>query len=272
MNQKRIAIYGKGGIGKTTISVNLALILASRGQKVLLVGCDPKTDTTRLLTGDSLPTILDSYDAIVRGEASISKALVECRKNLWCCETGGPKPGVGCAGRGVLIALELLNQRGILDQADVVLYDVLGDVVCGGFATPVTRGYTDRVYVVTSGEQASLLAANNILTGMTQVGGNIGGLIVNARGFDGEDAYVHAFTQRVNVPVIAWIPYSQRIKLEELRRRAICEVENAGFENMAMTNLAEAVFESREPVRPNRLAQDELYEIIDEIGRCQIHD
>lgn len=269
MSKKRIAIYGKGGIGKTTMSVNLALILAASGKKVLLVGCDPKRDTARLLVPDGIPTIVERYDAITNGTTDMREVCVQARKNLWCCETGGPKPGVGCAGRGVLIALDLLEKKGLLKEADIVLYDVLGDVVCGGFATPVTRGFTDRVYVVTSGEQASLLAANNILAGMTSVGGSIGGLICNARGFDGEQEYVDAFAERVNVPVIARMPYSQRIKLEELERRAICEAENAPDELSAIRRLAEVILADDPPAKPETLSQDALYDMIAEIGRCR---
>lgn len=269
MSEKRIAIYGKGGIGKTTMSVNLALTLAASGRKVLLVGCDPKRDTARLLVSGGLPTIVERYDAIMSGAAAMDAVCVQARENLWCCETGGPRPGVGCAGRGVLIALDLLERKGLLREADVVLYDVLGDVVCGGFATPVTRGFTDRVYVVTSGEQASLLAANNILAGMTSVGGAIGGLICNARGFDGEDEYVEAFARRVNVPIVARMPYSQKIKLEELDRRAICESENAQDEIDAVRALADAVLTDAPPAEPESLSQDALYDMIAEIGRCR---
>lgn len=269
MNRKRIAIYGKGGIGKTTLSVNLALSLAASGKRVLLVGCDPKRDTARLLLSESIPTIVDNYEAIVAGTLDASKVCIQARDRLWCCETGGPKPGIGCAGRGVLIALDLLEKNGLLKMADVVLYDVLGDVVCGGFATPVTRGFTDRVYVVTSGEQASLLAANNILSGMTSIGGNIGGLIFNARGFEGEYEYIEAFANRVRVDIIARMPYSQKIKLEELDRRAICETQNAETERNAIRLLAQAVLSDAPAVQPEVLEQELLYEMIAQIGRRQ---
>lgn len=271
MSARRIAIYGKGGIGKTTISVNLAIAMAECGLKVVLVGCDPKRDTARLLLRESIPTIVEKYDALVSGRASLDEVCVQARKNLYCCEAGGPKPGVGCAGRGVLIALELLNQRGVLADADVVLYDVLGDVVCGGFATPVTHGFTDRVYVVTSGEQASLLAANNILSGMASVGGKIGGLIYNARGFEGEDRYVERFSQRTKAPIVGRMPYSQRIKLEELSRRAICEAENAPAEHSAIARLASKILGEGDCAPCEALPMEALYDMIAEIGR-ERHD
>ena len=262
-----IAIYGKGGIGKTTISVNLALTLAASGRKVLLVGCDPKRDTARLLLRESIPTIVEKYDEIMAGRCLLETVCIQARENLICCESGGPRPGVGCAGRGVLISLELLRKRGALDRADVVLYDVLGDVVCGGFATPVTRGYAERIFVVTSGEQASLLAANNILAGMEAVGGQIGGLIYNARGFENEDAYVESFARRANVPIVGRVPYSQRIKLEELHRRAICEAQSAVTENEAIRALAQAVLKEEACAQVQPLDQDALYDMIAEIGR-----
>lgn len=270
MKKQRIAIYGKGGIGKTTISVNLALTLAREGYKVLLVGCDPKQDTARLLLQERLPTIVECYDGLQSGRIPIERVCARVRENITCCEAGGPKPGVGCAGRGVLIALDLLSQRGILSQADVVLYDVLGDVVCGGFATPVTHGFTDRIYVVTSGEQASLLAANNILSGMNSVGGKTGGLIFNARGFEGEETYVRRFASLTGVPIVGVMPYSQRIKTEELNRRAICEADGAVLEEQAMRALANEVLNGT-PCQPRALTPDGLYDMIAQIGR-ERHD
>lgn len=267
MKGTRIAIYGKGGIGKTTIAVNLALTLANRGKRVLLMGCDPKRDTTRLLLHQGIPTILEKYDALCAGTAEVEDICIHARENLWCCEAGGPKPGVGCAGRGVLIALDLLEKCGTLKAADVVLYDVLGDVVCGGVATPVTRGFTDRIYVVTSGEQSSLLAANNILTGLASVGGQIGGLILNECGFMGEEAYVGAFSQCVCVPVVGKLPYSRRIKLEELGRKAICEADGAHVEREAMAALANTLLSDSAPASPVELSQDALYDLIAKIGR-----
>lgn len=267
MNHRRIAIYGKGGIGKTTLSVNLAIEMARSGLKVALIGCDPKQDTARLLLRGRIPTIVERYDDLSSGRASMDEVCVRARENLICCEAGGPKPGVGCAGRGVLIALDLLNRRGVLSEADVVLYDVLGDVVCGGFATPVTRGFTDRIYVVTSGEQASLLAANNILAGMNAVGGRVGGLIYNARGFKGEDVCVERFSERTGTPVVGRMPYSQRIKLEEMNRRAICEAEDARPENDAIRALAGALLGDAPCASPEALPVDALYDMIAEVGR-----
>ncbi len=267
MTAKRIALYGKGGIGKTTLSVNLALTMAREGRKVLLVGCDPKADTARLLVKKPPEALVERYDDVIAGRASADQLIVEARDNLWCCESGGPRPGAGCAGRGILIALELLKKAGVLDRMDVVLFDVLGDVVCGGFATPVTKGYADRVYVVTSGEQASLLAANNILRGMAAIGGQIGGLIFNARGFTSEDRLVSAFAQACHVPVAGSLPYDERIKLEELRRRAICDAPSDTPVQEAMLALAHALLSDAPPAQAQPFEPEALYQWIERMGR-----
>lgn len=268
MSGKRIAIYGKGGIGKTTISVNLALLLARRGLRTLLVGCDPKKDTARLLSDRPLPALMEKYEALKSGAATAEEVLFPARENLLVCESGGPRPGVGCAGRGILIALEWLKKSGALERADVILYDVLGDVVCGGFATPVTRGFTDMICVVTSGEQASLLAANNILSGMAAVGGQVGGLIFNSRGFEGEETLVEAFSRLTKTPILGKIPCSQRIKREELRRRAVCEAEGAAAEQSALEALADRLLQLEAPAHPQAMDPEALYEAIEALERC----
>ncbi|MCL1879276.1 MAG: AAA family ATPase [Actinomycetia bacterium] len=212
----QIAVYGKGGIGKSTISANLSACLAASGRRVLQVGCDPKHDSTRLLLcGETVPTVLDyirdtspeHYDAqdiIRRGEFGVD-----------CAEAGGPKPGVGCAGRGILTTFELLDRLGVRQRGyDIILYDVLGDVVCGGFAVPIRNEYADQVYVVTSGEFMSLYAANNILRGLENYQldrPRVAGLIFNAREVPGkgemdEAKRVMRFAQAVGLPVLLSLP------------------------------------------------------------------
>ncbi len=267
MTPKRIALYGKGGIGKTTLAVNLALTMAREGRKVLLIGCDPKADTARLLVNTPPEPIVERYDDVLEGKMQIDQLIVNARENLWCCESGGPKPGAGCAGRGILIALDLISKAGVFDQMDAVLFDVLGDVVCGGFATPVTKAYADRVYVVTSGEQASLLAANNILRGMAAIGGRVGGLIFNARGFHGEEALVDGFARACSVPVQGRVPYDERIKLAELKRRAICDAPDAPIVQSAMRDLADALLSDASSAACTPFEMQALYEWIEEMGR-----
>ena len=217
MNKKRIAIYGKGGIGKSTFSANLAVLLAQQGLKVFLIGCDPKQDTVRLIAGGYIPAILEKYEQIMEGSVQLSECVVEGRYGIRCTEVGGPKPGVGCAGRGLIMALGLLKEKQLLDDPDIIIYDVLGDVVCGGFATPIVKGYADEIYIVSSGEQASLYAANNITKGMNENRKTVKGLILNSAGFNGEEEIVRKFCENTNIPLISRIPRDEMIPLMELK-------------------------------------------------------
>jgi nitrogenase iron protein len=207
----QIALYGKGGIGKSTIAANLAAALALNGLRVLQIGCDPKHDSTRLLLGGiTPPTVLD-YIRDTPPSAYDAHAIMRTGVfGVQCIEAGGPEPGIGCAGRGILTTFELLDRLGIRDQGhDVVFYDVLGDVVCGGFAVPIRAEYADRVYLVTSGEFMALYAANNILRGLKNYetgAGRVGGLIMNARGGTFEDGRVERFAAAVGLPILERIP------------------------------------------------------------------
>ncbi len=224
---KKIALYGKGGIGKTTVSSNLALTYSKAGYKVLLVGCDPKRDTTRLLSKRYLPTVIDNYNNLKNGNLQLDYVLSEVRKNLFCCEIGGPKPGVGCAGRGITIALDYLNSQKAFENKDIIIYDILGDVVCGGFATPIIKNYADEIYIVSSGEEASMFAANNICTGMKSLNKQIKGLIFNGRGFKHENEIIELFSKRINLDIVCKIPYDESIKLNEIFGVPITETDNS---------------------------------------------
>ena len=260
--KKHIALYGKGGIGKTTVAVNVALTLAQKGLKVLLVGCDPKQDTTRLLTDKPLPSIMDNYDLLVHKRIPPESVITNPRENLWCCEVGGPKPGVGCAGRGITISLGYLDKTGYIDKSDVVLYDVLGDVVCGGFASPVTKAYAKEIFVVSSGEQAALFAANNLISGMKAIQHNVSGIVYNQREFRGEDAIMEEFSKAVKVPVISKIPYSEEIKLGEINRKAICECEGAEHITQYYDDLADKLISASGELSPEPMKNEDLYELI----------
>ena len=223
---RRIAIYGKGGIGKSTISSNLSAALSERGVKVLQIGCDPKHDSTRLLTGEErCRTVLEYMKDVPPNERELGDLVLRGFGNTLCVEAGGPEPGVGCAGRGIITAFDLLRDLGIdsIDH-DLVLYDVLGDVVCGGFAVPIRDGYADTIYVVTSGEYMSIYAANNILRGVSNYNPDrIGGIIFNSRGDDYEKARVEAFSEAVNIPIVARIERSNLFLSAEKESKTVVE-------------------------------------------------
>ncbi|NLF02357.1 MAG: AAA family ATPase, partial [Anaerolineales bacterium] len=170
---RQIAIYGKGGIGKSTVASNLSMALRERGLTVMQVGCDPKRDSTRTLTGGRMiATVLETLREQLRlgrdqGAVALEEIVFQGSHGVYCVEAGGPEPGVGCAGRGVLTALQILKERNAFDTygVDVVLYDILGDVVCGGFAQPIREGFAREIYLLCSGSFMSLYAANNIAKG-----------------------------------------------------------------------------------------------------------
>ncbi len=238
---RQIALYGKGGIGKSTVASNLSAALAERGYRVMQVGCDPKQDSTTTLMGRFLPTVLDTLQAHnvsfdvnfgVDGQhAQLIKEFVSqgfC--DVVCVESGGPKPGVGCAGRGVLVALEFLSKHRVFEKYDIelVIYDVLGDVVCGGFAAPMRQGYAEEVYLITSGELMALYAANNIAKTIQRLAkerknARIGGLINNRRNVVGEVDLVEAFARHLGVPVMAHVPRSDEVQLAELEGKTVIE-------------------------------------------------
>jgi len=218
---KRIAIYGKGGIGKSTIVSNIAAAYSNEFQ-VLVIGCDPKADTTRTLVGNRIPTILD----VIREKKDISsdEILYSGFNQVKCVESGGPEPGVGCAGRGVIVAMNLLEKLETFStDLDVIIYDVLGDVVCGGFAVPLREDFADEVYIVTSGEYMSLYAANNICKGIQKLKSNLGGIICNCRGIENELEIVNAFAERIGTKVIGVIPRSKLVQQSEINAKTVIE-------------------------------------------------
>jgi len=233
---KQIAIYGKGGIGKSTVASNLSLALAGKGHRVMQVGCDPKRDSTRTLTGGRLiPTVLETFrDRLRLGQDEYSITLEEIvhrgAGGVLCVESGGPEPGVGCAGRGVLTAIQILRDLRAFEtyDLDVVIYDVLGDVVCGGFAQPIRAGFARNIYLVCSGEFMSLYAANNIakaIARLAQQGGSVlTGVICNSRGKpDFERAVLGEFAVRLGTELVGFIPRSDDILTVEAQGRTVME-------------------------------------------------
>ncbi len=222
-----LAIYGKGGIGKSTISANISASLAMDGKKVLQIGCDPKHDSTRqLLNGKEPETVLDYIRSVGPADYRLQDVLLKGRFGVGCIEAGGPRPGVGCAGRGIITAFDFLERFHVKDDYDIVLYDVLGDVVCGGFAVPIRREYADRIILVTSGEFMSVYAANNILRGIKNYDGDrsrVLGIVLNCRNVEDEEERVSAFADAVSLPILAKIPRDEIFALAEREGRTAVE-------------------------------------------------
>ena len=241
-----LAVYGKGGIGKSTVSANLSAALAMAGEKVLQIGCDPKHDSTRLLThGELIPTVLDYLRTVPAPEADVAAVLRSGSFGIGCIEAGGPQPGVGCAGRGIITAFEFLEKHRVKDPYDLVIYDVLGDVVCGGFAVPVRREYADAIFLVTSGEYMAIYAANNILRGIRNFDGEthrrVAGVIFNRRNLTDEEGRVRRFAEAVGLPIVAELPRSPGFAHAEEERCTLMELEGYAEEKAVFRSLAEKI-------------------------------
>ncbi len=241
-----LAVYGKGGIGKSTVSANLSAALAMAGSRVLQIGCDPKHDSTRLLThGELIPTVLDYLRGRDAAAADPAEVLREGAFGIGCIEAGGPRPGVGCAGRGIITAFEFLDRHGVKERYGLVIYDVLGDVVCGGFAVPVRREYADAIFLVTSGEYMAIYAANNILRGIRNFDGEehrrVAGVIFNRRNLTDEEGRVARFAEAVGLPIVAELPRSPGFAHAEEERKTLMELEGYPEEKTVFRSLAEKI-------------------------------
>ncbi|CAA7602342.1 nitrogenase [Acididesulfobacillus acetoxydans] len=227
---RQVAIYGKGGIGKSTTTQNTVAALAEMGKKVTIVGCDPKADSTRLiLHSKAQTTVMDL--ARERGsveELELHEVLVEGYAGIRCAESGGPEPGVGCAGRGVITAINFLEENGAYTtDTDYVFYDVLGDLVCGGFAMPIRENKAQEIYIVTSGEMMAMYAANNIAKGILKYAltGSVrlGGLICNSRKVDKEYELIEELAKRLNTQMIHFLPRDNQVQRAEVRKMTVIE-------------------------------------------------
>lgn len=249
---KKIAIYGKGGIGKSTLTSNLSAALALSGYKVLQIGCDPKADSTINLTHGKPVTPVLNFMRDHDRTPEISDIIQEGFGGVLCMETGGPTPGIGCAGRGIIATFGLMEELEVFERLkpDVVLYDVLGDVVCGGFAAPIREGYAQDVYIVTSGEKMSLFAARNISGAVANFAdrgyARVKGVILNCRGMEQEEEKVEAFAQSIQVPVAGRIPRSPEILQYEEQGMTVVEGDPNLPVSREYIRIAHAVMEEGE--------------------------
>jgi len=273
---KQIAIYGKGGIGKSTIASNISAALNEQGVNVMQVGCDPKRDSTRILAGGHLiPAVLEIYrDKLRHGQdahaISLEDIVFKTPSGIYCVEAGGPEPGIGCAGRGVLTALQILKDLKAFETyaIDVAIYDVLGDVVCGGFAMPIREGFASEIYLVCSGGFMSIYAANNIARAVQRLArrGDTGlsGIICNSNGDDAlERAVVPVFAQRLGTSFVEFVPRSSVIQACELEGRAVVEHAPQSDEAAIFRDIARKVMENDVKVIPTPVEElpelEELY-------------
>ncbi|MDY6854219.1 MAG: nitrogenase iron protein [Thermodesulfobacteriota bacterium] len=270
---RKIAIYGKGGIGKSTTTQNTVAGLAEMGNRVMVVGCDPKADSTRLLLGGlNQSTVLDTLRE--EGEdVELADVRKEGFKGVLCTESGGPEPGVGCAGRGIITSINLLEQLGAYSEdedLDFVFYDVLGDVVCGGFAMPMREGKAQEIYIVVSGEMMAMYAANNICKGIlkfAEAGGvRLAGLICNSRMVDNERGMIEAFAERLGSHMIHFIPRDNMVQKAEINRKTVIEFDSEHSQADEYRKLAKKMKENRQFVIPAPLQINELEELLIDYG------
>ena len=257
---KHVAIYGKGGIGKSCTASNIAAACAEDGHRVLVVGCDPKSDSTITLVGRRIPTMMDLIAQ--GGEIAESDVVFKGYKGVRCIEVGGPEPGVGCAGRGIIISIQFLRKVSTaMDDVDLVLYDVPGDIVCGGFSAPIRKGLVSQAYIITSGEYMPLYAANNICRGLRRLGTPLAGVICNSREAVGEREIVESFARELDNRMVAFIPKDPLV--QECERRGVTVIEGAPDSEIAKTyrQLARAVMGENNPKVPLPISDERLREL-----------
>lgn len=268
---RQIAIYGKGGIGKSTTTQNLTAGLAESGKNIMVVGCDPKADSTRLLLGTlAQRTVLDTIRSS-GDDVELSGIMRTGYGGIKCVESGGPEPGVGCAGRGIITSIGLLEQLGAYtEDLDYVFYDVLGDVVCGGFAMPIREGKAKEIYIVASGEMMALYAANNIAKGIARYAQKgvvrLGGIICNSRNVDLERDLLHAFSEELGTKLIYFIPRNNVVQRAEINRKTVIEYAPRDPQADAYRQLAAAIHDNEDFVIPKPMSQERLEQILLEYG------
>ena len=281
-NVRQIAFYGKGGIGKSTTVSNIASALAEDGANILVVGCDPKSDCTRNLRGDiAMPTVsrvlsektsapLELGEFVYGKEIKAEDIVQEGFNGISCIEVGGPEPGVGCAGRGVSLAIDLIH-RIVVDELapDVILYDILGDIVCGGFGINLRKGFADQVILVTSSDYLSVFAANNICKGIHRYsdrnGTRLGGIIYNVRGLLDDISLVEEFAGEIGSRVIGAVKSSYSITESEIYAQTVIEREPESEMAESFRTLARNVLDNTDQISPTPLTDEKLAELAQKI-------
>ncbi|MCU4164688.1 nitrogenase iron protein [Carboxylicivirga caseinilyticus] len=270
---RKVAIYGKGGIGKSTTTQNTVAGLVEMGKNVMVVGCDPKADSTRLLLGGlAQKTVLDTLRE--EGEdVELDDVVKRGYGQVRCVESGGPEPGVGCAGRGIITSINLLEQLGAWDEkfeTEYTFYDVLGDVVCGGFAMPIRDGKAEEIYIVVSGEMMAMYAANNICKGIkkyAQAGTvRLGGLICNSRKVENEREMIEQLAKQIGTQMIHFVPRDNMVQQAEINRKTVIEFAPEHTQANEYRALAKAIDSNEMFVIPEPLEIEELEKLLIDYG------
>ncbi|OIJ17302.1 nitrogenase iron protein nifH [Anaerobacillus alkalilacustris] len=270
---RQIAFYGKGGIGKSTTSQNTLVQLAKNyGQEIMIVGCDPKADSTRLVLNTKMQQTVLSL-AAEKGTVE-DLELHEVAQNgfagIECVESGGPEPGVGCAGRGIITSINFLEEEGAYEGKDFISYDVLGDVVCGGFAMPIRENKAQEIYIVCSGEMMAMYAANNIAKGVLKYahsgGVRLGGLICNSRNTDREADLITELARRLNTQMIHFVPRDNIVQHAELRRMTVAQYAPESQQAKEYDMLAKKILDNDMMTIPTPIETDELEGLLMEFG------
>jgi len=270
---RQCAIYGKGGIGKSTTTQNLVAALAEMGKKVMIVGCDPKADSTRLILHSKAQTSVMhlAAEAGTVEDIELEDVLSIGYGGVKCVESGGPEPGVGCAGRGVITAINFLEEEGAYDEElDFVFYDVLGDVVCGGFAMPIRENKAQEIYIVVSGEMMAMYAANNICKGIVKYANSgsvrLAGLICNSRNTAREDELIMELARKLGTTMIHFIPRDNEVQRAEIRRMTVIEYNPKAKQADEYRSLATKVLHNTNLIIPTPITMDELEEVMMQFG------
>lgn len=270
---RKIAFYGKGGIGKSTTQQNTAAAMAHYyQQKIFIHGCDPKADSTRLILGGKpQETLMDVLREQGAEKVTNEKVIKHGFLGISCVESGGPEPGVGCAGRGVITSIDLMENNGAYtNDLDFIFFDVLGDVVCGGFAMPIREGKAQEVYIVASGEMMAIYAANNICKGLVkyanQSGVRLGGIICNSRKVDREKEFLDEFTQAIGTQMIHFVPRDNIVQKAEFNKKTVVEYDATENQAHEYGELARKIIENKNFVIPRPLTMDQLEEMVVKYG------